>query len=207
MKKYNLSILITLFLSLIIFFACSKENNSDTVVTSTKFRSDFLKDKDLAKIKTDYNILDKKEKVELWNEKLEQLLNQDLPVENKKLILQLKLELNMDVFASKAISEIALSLAKTIPEEDFFRMFSDLNDYNYTGKFKGVNKVSEEILIDLKSINPDFQAKIMSTSKIARSIPCNCDWTCSWYGSTRVQCTSTRSGCGFLWAFECDEAV
>ncbi len=193
-------------MSIVIFFACSKENNSDTVAISTKLRSDFLAGKDYAKIKSDYNILDKKEKVELWNEKLEQLLSQDLPVENKNLIMQLKLELNKEVFASKAISEIALNLAKITPEEDFFRMFSDLNDYNYAGKFKGVNKVSDDILLNLKLINPDFQAKIMSISKTA-SIPCNCDWTCSWYGSTRLKCTATRSGCGFLWAFECEEAV
>lgn len=207
MKKYKLSILITLFLSTVMFFACSKENNSDTVAISTKFRSDFLEGKDYAKIKTDYNNLDKKEKVELWNEKLEQLLTQNLPVENKNLIIQLKLELNKEVFASKAISEIALNLAKITPEEDFFRMFSDLNDYNYSGKFKGVNKVSNNVLQDLKSINPDFQAKIMSTSKTNQLVPCNCDWTCSWYGSTRVKCTTTSSGCGFMWAFECDEAV
>ncbi len=206
MKNHKLSILIILFLSTILFFACSKENNSDTIVTSTNFRSVFLKGKDYAKIKTDYNVLDKKEKVKLWNEKLEQLLKQDLPVENKNLIKQLKFELNKEVFASKAISEIALNLAIITPEDDFFRMFSDLNDYNYSGKFKGLDKVSDDVLMDLKSINPDFQAKTKPSSKTA-SIPCNCDWTCSWYGSTRVKCTTTRSGCGFLWAFECEQAV
>jgi len=36
------------------------------------------------------------------------------PVENKNLIMQLTLELNKEVFASKAISEIALNLAKII---------------------------------------------------------------------------------------------
>jgi hypothetical protein len=206
MKNYKLLILVTLFLSTVIFFACSKENNSDTVDVSTKFRSDFLKGKDYAKVKSDYYVLDKKEKVQLWNEKLEQLLRENLPAENRNLIMQLKLELNKEVFASKAISEIAINLAKITPEEDFFRMFSDLNDYNYGGKFKGVNRVSDDVLMDLRSINPDTQAKIMLTLKTA-SIPCNCDWTCSWYGSTRLKCTSTRSGCGFLWAFECDKAV
>lgn len=207
MKNYKLSILITLFLSIVILFACSKESNSDTVAVSTKLRSDFLTGKNYSKIKSDYNILDKKQKVELWNEKLEQLLKQDLPIENKNLIMQLKLELNKEVFASKTISEIALNLAKVTPEEDFFRMFSDLKDYNYSGKFKGLNKVSDDVLMDLKSINPDFQAKIMLSAKTTAAIPCNCDWTCSWYGDTRVKCTATRSGCGFLWAFECELAV
>lgn len=187
-------------MSLIVFIACPKENNTDLANTSTKFRAKFLEGKDYTKIKNDYSILLKKEKVELWNEKLEQLLNQNLPVENKILIRQLKRELNKEVFASVEISQIAINLAKITPEEDFLRMFSDLNDYNYTGKFKGINKVSDKILMDLISINPDFQSKIMSNAK-TNSVPCNCDWTCSWYGSTRLKCTTTSSGvvlCGIF---------
>ena len=198
MTKFKLSILglIVVFLSTAIFIACSKENGEETNYVSSKLRTTFLEGKNYSKISNDFNMLSKKEKTDLWNDKLNQLLSLDLPIEHKELISDLKLEISKDQMDVKKISNIAISLAKLTPEEDFAKMFTNLYDYNYYGKFEGKTKVS------IKAIE-----KFKINNSINSKIPCNCEWTCSWYGNSTSNCKTTSSGCGFMWFFECEHAV
>lgn len=153
-------------------------------------------------------MLDKKSKINLWNEKLNQLIEQDLPIQSKNLIKKLILELNKEEVDSKIINSIAIDLATTIPEEDFYKMFTELNDYEYEGQFKGKTKVTKEIINSIYSMNYTYKTNtldIQSTNKVGA---CNCNWTCNLYvGSSTANCKSTSSGCGFLWAFPCERRV
>ncbi|WP_426095258.1 hypothetical protein [Flavobacterium sp. DSR2-3-3] len=126
MKKIKISVLMLLVLTLFtgIFLACTKESDSQESTINANLRESFLKNKDYSSIKNDFNLLDKKGKIELWNEKLNQLLSQELPTESKNLIKKLIIELNKEQVDPKIMSEIAVSLAKSIPAEDFYKMFT-----------------------------------------------------------------------------------
>lgn len=98
-----------------------------------------------------------------------------------------------------------------MPEEDFLRMFTTLEDYNFKGTFTGRTKVSSEILNDLKSLNYNYESNSIKSSPLSRGMglkDCNCNWTCGLYaGGSTSKCKTTTSGCGFLWAFDCESRV
>jgi hypothetical protein len=198
MTKIKLSVLglIALFLSTTIFIACSKENNEDSNYVASKLRTTFVDAKNYSEMSNNFNLLSKNEKTALWNDKLNQLLALNLPTEHKELISALKLEISKDEMDAKKISDIAINLAKLTPEEDFAKMFANLNDYKYNGKFEGKTRVSIKAIEEFKISN-----------SITSKYPCNCEWTCSWYGSSTSNCKGTSSGCGFMWFFECEHGV
>ena len=201
-------LVLTLFTT--IFIACTKETDSQESPNSENIRESFLKNKDYSAIKSDFNLLNKKSKIELWNEKLNQLLNEELPTDSRNLIKKLIIELNKEQVDPKSMSEIAVSLAKSIPAEDFYKMFTELNDYQCEGKFKGNTTVPKEIITDLYSMNYDYNANeiVSDMNKTTVTRDCNCNWTCDSYaGGSTSNCKSTSSGCGFLWAFSCERRV
>jgi hypothetical protein len=141
---------------------------------------------------------------------LNQLLTEELPIASKNLIKKLIVELNKEQVDPKNMSEIAVNLAKTIPAEDFYGMFTELNNYKYEGKFKGNAMVPEYIIADLYSMNYDYKTNEIGseTNKTTLTRDCNCNWTCDSYaGGSTANCKSTSSGCGFLWAFSCERRV
>jgi hypothetical protein len=214
MKKTKISILaLALLVSITaVFIACTKETDSQNSRNNTNLRESFLKNKDFSTVKSDFNLLDKKSKINLWNEKLNQLIEQDLPIESKNLIKKLITELNKVETNSKAISEIAVSLAKIIPEDDFVKMFTELNDYKFERKFKGTNMVRKEVIEELNTLNSKLTMDVLyvqsSPKATAKAKDCNCSWTCdSTVGGSTSNCKETQSGCGFLWAFSCDRRV
>lgn len=212
MKKIKISVLMLVVLTLCttIFLACTKETDSQESTINANLRESFLKNKDYSSIKNDFNLLDKKSKIELWNEKLNQLLKEELPTDSKNLIKKLVVELNKEQVDPKNMSEIAVNLARSIPAEDFYKMFTELNDYKYEGKFKGNSIVPKEIITDLYSMNYDYKANEIGTeiNKTTVTRDCNCNWTCdSYVGGSTSNCKATSSGCGFLWAFSCERRV
>jgi hypothetical protein len=212
MKKQKNSILTLTLVALItsIFIACTKETDSENSRNNTNLRESFLKNKDYSTIKSDSNLLDKKSKINLWNEKLNQLIEQDLPIQSENLIKNLILELNKDEVDSKKISDIAVTLATIIPEDDFYKMFTELNNYKYEGNFKGKTKVTKEIINDLYSMNYEYKTDVLNTQLTNKTVAkdCNCNWTCDLYaGGSSANCKKSSSGCGFLWAFECERRV
>lgn len=203
--------ILTLLLSMILFIACTQDNNSIENLKGGGLRESFLKDKEFETIKSDFNSLTEKEKINLWNEKLEQLLFQNLPNDHNELIKQLKQELNESQINVENISNISIQLAAITPEDDFYKMFTTLENYNYEGHFRGKTLVNDEFKKSLNSLkfnyimNPEISNL---TLKNNGRKPCNCNWTCSLYaGGSSSNCETTRSGCGFLWAFECEERV
>lgn len=211
-KIVKSSIFAVLF-SAIVLVACNKDNfqtDSDSMAKSN-LRESFLKSKDFATIKSDFNDLTEKEKIALWNEKLDQLLIQNIPNEHKKLIKELSTELKETTINVENISNIAILLAKITPEDDFYKMFTTLDDYRFEGHFTGITKVNDDLQNSLKSLKFNYIKYINNTILTAKSNggkPCNCNWTCSLYaGGSTTKCNQTTSGCGFLWAFPCENRV
>lgn len=184
-------------------------------------RENFLSGKTYDEISGKYSKLSVEEKSALWIEKMDQLQSLDLPLEHKSLIGKVKEQIlrgNLSENPSDLI-EAAIKLALITPEDDFIKMFSSLYDYNYNAKFAGVEKVSDNILNDIKRLG----AFSNNNDGGGASKDCNCRWTCSWYnrdGSVKgsgssekssqaiaTSCHITSSGCGFLWASECDGYV
>lgn len=202
MKK----IIVLLFCSYFLF-SCNKENESFSN-NDSKLRNQFMKGKSIEEVKSDYNLLKAKEKVALWNEKLNQILKTELEQDVKVLIENLKFELNQEHVDLKKIRNIGSQLANNLSNEQFDDMFLKLDDYKVKNNAK--NPVSEEIKLQLKNnkmlINDGMQNNLNLTSR-KFAIDCSCNWTCSSFCSnTTSNCNVTSSGCGFLWAFECGYA-
>jgi hypothetical protein len=58
-------LVLTLFTT--IFLACTKETDLQKSSVNSNLRESFLKNKDYSSVKNDFNLLDKKNKIELWN--------------------------------------------------------------------------------------------------------------------------------------------
>ncbi|MBC7525556.1 MAG: bacteriocin fulvocin C-related protein [Flavobacterium sp.] len=167
-----------------------------TVNAQGTLRADFLKGKTQDQLIDSFNQLPTGEKNALWIEKMDQLLNQKLPVENLQLIQQMRdshLNKNLDGF-----KKAALALAEITPDEDFTDMFNTLSNYNFNGSFVGKSVISD---LTIKSINDFGLSQEVITGRLK---DCNCRWSCDWYvGGSSGNCHVTSSGCGFMWAFEC----
>ena len=165
-------------------------------------RAKFLEGKTQDEIVADFNKLNDSEKTALWVEKMDQLLNEDLPKENKVVISELRDMLLKNGYSSKVdgFVETVINLAKITPLEDFEKMFCSLNDYTYNEKFIGTEKVPEEILSDLININNP----INDVNLLDRKRDCSCRWSCWMTGGTAsTKCVITDGGCGFFLMQDC----
>ena len=200
------SIIAVLVLSITLFNSCQNENKTDDEIVNTNLRKEFLEGKNYTKVKSNFSDLSVNAKTDLWNEKLIQLQNQDFPVELERLINSLRIELKKTNKDTKIISDLAVEIAKIIPEEDYIKMFTELNDYTYSGEFLGKRKVSQEIINGLKTLRYNYNSQSADGASKLRP-DCNCNWTCHLYGESNTNCKVTSSGCGFLWAFNCENHV
>lgn len=209
-KKILKFSIIALLLSALILVACTKDNFTTDSAAENTLRESFLKQKDFSTIKSDFNNLTEKEKIALWNEKLDQLLTQNLPLEHKKLIIELNAELKKTNINVENVSNISFHLANITPEDDFYQMFMSLNDYKFEGGFIGTAKVNDALKKSLKLVKFNYtkNTNIPNLNAKTNGGACNCNWTCSLYaGGSTTNCRQTTSGCGFLWAFPCENRV
>lgn len=165
-------------------------------------RYKFLEGKSRDEVISQFNQLSVDQKNDLWLEKINQILSQDIPSTHKELIGSLKEELKKIPYSSKSdkFVEVAVGLAEITPLEDFILMFESLKDYKFAGKFNSETKVPAELLKDIKSINNP----ISNTTTADR--PCSCRW-CIGMGTTSGNCTPSDGGCGFLWMQDCTRCV
>lgn len=161
-------------------------------------RAEFLHGKSTqAEIVEAFNKLSEKDQRDLWLEKFDQLLSLNLPAEHKELIQKLRDGVDKGVDKSQASEYLAnaASLAKITPKKDFGLMFELLQDYEYTGSF-----------IDTKELPSSYITDLENTDMFARA-NCSCRWCLGYGGSTGSNCTSTSSGCGFLWMQSCNQCI
>ncbi len=173
-------------------------------------RSDFIKGKSFVEMKRAYAELADGEKLHLWKEKIAHLQTLELP--EPHLIHLAELEKNLaeldnisDLAEHTTIMTTALALAQMTPAEDFIRMFCSLEDYTYPGAFTG-----SDICYPCVTALSGPRSVTTGSAVDFRGGKCNCKWTCSFMetfygGETTDDCTSTSSGCGFLWTQPCDK--
>ena len=177
-------------------------------------RKNFVGNKNFSEIKFAYNDLESSEKINLWLEKLDQILSTEISYQHKELIVSLKKELKRyDSMNIQTIKRLGKALASITPESDFIEMFSSLNDYNYNSKSFKVEKMATSFYNSFESIHFENVSKISATEFRKREMnkpDCNCKWTCSFFENSFSKgddCEKTRSGCGFLWMQSCTSHV
>lgn len=192
---------------LILNFITMKKNVCLMLLTLTfvgltnaqNLRANFLKGKMHQEVVNNYNSLPFDQKNVLWLEKIEQLLNQNLPAANKNLLVQLRDNMRNSNAKTdtKEFRKISLELAKVTPLEDLSIMFESLQDYTFTGTFSGSTPIPQNTLNDIESINT-FDVDFVNARK---KTPCTCRWCAG--GNPGHDCTPTTSGCGWLWNNAC----
>lgn len=134
------SLILFICISIGVTFFCTscsdvtEEANSSTMAKAESLRNNFLEGKEYLFKKSDFSNLPVSDKAALWNEKLNQLIAQDFPVEHLYLLKQIKVEYEKAVLKQdNKMKELILDLAIITPENDFSIMLLDLGDYSYVG--------------------------------------------------------------------------
>lgn len=195
-----------IFLNIIVLLLLSCNENSEIESSNLNFRHAFIKGKSNFQIRQDFNNLPPAEKIKIWEDKLNQILKQNLPNELKTTINDLKTELVINgMNAENQISNYALILAEMIPTKDFEKMFFDLGDYNYNS-FSILKEDKSELINFLKNSSFYYSNNFYQrTPTLEESYPpCNCNWSCGVQSSMNPaisytdKCTPTLTGCGFM---------
>lgn len=220
MKKTILSVMAIVAIGIAFFiYSCNKEASSNQIngnnlkVATVSKRLELIKryGDDKTNLKNEFGKLSSADKMAIWLDKLNSLSNQDLPTEHKSLIISLTTELQKEQRDVATVSTYAIKLAKITPEEDFNKMFAEIEDYKYSGRFIGTTPVNESILKDLGDLS-NYGGLVYSGSSdvIDPKLPdCNCRWTCEGcsgggQGDIGTKCNKTFNGCGFLWLTYCN---
>lgn len=203
--------ILSIFMLFILFTWTSCSNSTDDV-KNTNLREQLFSDKDYNETKKIYKSLDSSSKINLWIEKLNNLLILDLPSEHLELINSLVLELeNAESSNRSNMVNIAINLAKITPEKDFHMMFGTLDDYDYKGNFTG-NHISKDLILEMENLDVRYLSQKSNTKMTSRlvMVECNCKWTCSFFETASSQgenCETSNGGCGFLWIQDCEYHV
>jgi hypothetical protein len=211
MKKINLlAVFVATIIIAMIFYSCSKESEVEPS-KNTNLRTNFLGKKTYQEMKPTFDKLTFEEKVNLWENKINQLLTQNFPKEHLSLIKKLQMEFKKSNRNElNSLKETFIQLAKITPEKDFMDMFMDLKDYKFNGSFE-VLKKQEELITYLNT--SDYQySKTVNYLSDSNAPPCNCNYSCSaqtvnphvCYTSS---CTPTTDGCGPFGLSSCDGRV
>jgi len=133
------------------------------------------------------------------NSRLNYVSELKLPLQEQKLISEMKMQMKGFIYGeSNRVSEIAIQLAKLIPEEDFLILFYKESEYEYKGKYLGQSPVSNNIIQDLQGLN---HQQHIASNKLPK---CDCKWFCC-LGCGGNPCEPTADGCGFLWTQPCTD--
>lgn len=161
--------------------------------------------------KSEFNELSTNDKIKIWDDKLKQVLTQNLTEEQRILVNGIKSELSnvtSKEYDGIKLAELGLEMAKITPEDEYVRMFEVLDDYQrnnslYTNDIKNSNIVSDMniFLQQVKSNKSLYQHETLSKGS------CNCKWTCGFYAGHTDNCELTDSGCGFLWMGSCTGTI
>lgn len=133
------------------------------------------------------------------NSRLNYVSELKLPAQEQKLISEMRTQMKEFIYGeSNSVSNIAVQLAKLIPEEDFMILFYNEIEYEYNGEYLGQNPVDINIIQDLQKLN---HQQYMASDKLPK---CDCKWFCC-LGCGGNPCEPTADGCGFLWIQPCTD--
>ena len=202
MKTFK--ILSILILSILLLQFCTKNNNvipttstidesAPSLLEINSLRANFIENEQNKDLYT-YEQID-----QIVISKLNQLLSLGLPETENNLISQLIIEIpNFRQGLNTDIGSIGNNLASIIPEEDFYLMFVDMDDYNYNGDYQSTLLMPTFRKDEIAMMN--FIPISDGSSSDQRVPPCNCYWMCSDPNTTK--CRPKRL-CGFLLLQEC----
>lgn len=189
MKKVIFGLIVSLALFNLI--SCS-DNNEIERTSSNKRISQVLNEKNYTTQKIMYSLLNEEEKLKIWNDKIENILQKNnLTKEQSDLIYELK-------------NNISLNLFKDGERNDEREIFKSIFVKNFLKKT--VNVFSEDFIVSNFYYINENTAKAVPIDDLS---DCTCNigsmWSCS--GSFECKdtnkCADTTSGCGFLTMFEC----
>ncbi|RTY95900.1 bacteriocin fulvocin C-related protein [Flavobacterium sp. GT3R68] len=186
--------IVFIFIASLAMFSCStndidnKDNVSDKV-NLIKIKN-VLEINDAISKRVAYRLLNQSEKLKLWNDKLELVLaNNNLNSKQKQCIVELQKELKVSVFNNG--------------NDDYKAYFKNIFVKKYLIKIQSSFTMSD---IEAIFYNPD--SNIISGG--GSNDKCNCNKGslvgCGASGSCEdKRCPdATATGCGFLWAWECN---
>jgi len=186
-----------LFSFIAIFVLCFSAN-------AQHLRADFLKGKSQEQIVSDFTKLSASDKNNLWIDKLDHLLSQNLPKEHEILITELKQLLKDNdrrTNQSRLFIEKSVRLAQITPYEDLIAMFESLQDYKFQGVFLGKTKTPQELIDDINNLN-NSNPNLSEKSKVN----CSCRW-CLFTSGTKTNCLQTEDGCGWFGIQSCTHCL
>ncbi len=194
---------ILIVFSLFLMFSCGKEKINSA---GESLRSDLLMKKDVVAQKKAYELLTENEQKEVWLDKIQQIITEDLKNNNiKPLLFNLQQAIKNTEAGTfnkknKKLMGIGLEMAEVLPKNDFLGMFCTISDYS-------PSHVIESNCVDCaEDIKQSLLEDMNSTPKITlrkQLSDCNCKWTCDLFtiGSgweVTTKCQETVDGCGWL---------
>ena len=221
MKKKHYFLLYLLMT--LLFTSCN--NSSDRLDEQmTNFREDLVS-KGTTDQKKIFNGLTTETKIRFWENKVSQVLSQDLSKEQRFLTEQILKEIpksQMSNYDGINLMNLAIKMAKITPQSEFISMFVSYGDYSRDFDAYKNNINNELIIKDLEfylneikinkkrffeegGILHEGANSNTQTDALGRPLPdCNCSWTCGFFGTHHNNCKATETGCGFLGQFSCD---
>ena len=181
--------------------SCSKQDFKEKRLSS--YRTEFVSNKTQEEIKANFEASSFEVKQNLWKDKLDDLLYQDIPnsIRSNIEVVRDFVEKRGEVEDFSEFKRAVIELSKSIPLEDFIQMFTSLENYDYTNEFKGTTPVPDSFR---KYIEEDIVEK--------KPLPSYGDCTCRWclfidksFFSSR--CKETKYGCGFLFLQSCTKSL
>lgn len=200
---------LTLFFLIMFQISCRQNDNiSENFNEVNSLRQQFTAKKNQLEIKQNFFKLTTDQKISIWNNKFEQVLQQDLTNEQKKLLVKIK----NDLFKIKnndyqSLIDNSIKLASITNQKDFEAIFTTLNDAN----IKNDNNTSLNLYVEdltrfkeiIKSKNlTQFKFSANSGSATSRELPL-CIYRWLPLDTPAQPCQETESGCGWLFLQPC----
>ncbi|MEZ4853034.1 bacteriocin fulvocin C-related protein [Flavobacterium sp.] len=184
---------LTLIIIVLVLNSCSTDSELEVSKISSQKISEVVNEKNLSVQKLKYSLLSKEDKFSIWENKINNLINDNLNDEQKSLILDLKNHLNVSIFDDDlnndtreifktVYSKQFLEKANTIFSEEFIiTNFYYINYKFYDGENSNCNCTSQSSVTCLSTIqNPLFCKK------------------------GYADCKQSLKNCGFLLRYDCD---
>lgn len=218
MRKIH--ILLLIFIALV-FVSCREEKLDEEM---SNFRNNLVS-KNMDEQKKVFNHLNSATKINFWENKVSQVLTQNLNEQQRDLVEEILTELPKSQLNNKSaikLVELAIRMAKITPQEEFINMFVNYGDYYrnqklYTPELNNDNNkfIINELEVSIEQIReskrklfPEDNSMVSENATngqvSGRILPdCNCSWTCGFYGGHHNNCTPTDSGCGLFGQYGC----
>ena len=183
-----------LIFSLFILFSCENDDNNELSLKTTELKIEQISNTSISsEQKRMYSMLNKSEKLFLWNEKIKKTIKNSNFNENQiKILNDINKDLKLNLFDENS------------PENSYFKVVQVPKYLKELGKYFSNNQIANkfyritpiEDTPELMSGNKDCDCNKDSMVSCTALRPENC--------KDSDTCDSTYNGCGFMWAYSCN---